>query len=202
MLFQLTHKQLLELKFWIEENNQDGYVDECAKLPLYCAKFGKRFMNSAHNSVLEIGTGPAWGLLPHMLADVKYACDPLFPVYEAAGILRERNGILRVDEPFEAWETNLTFDAIVTVNALDHGEMGFYLLPKIWRMLKPGGRFYCHVHLRPADLLNLVHDHSLTESQLDLHLSYTNLVEEYREILPQDIDGKFCSALVGIWRKP
>ena len=201
-MFQLTHKQLLELKFWIEEEAADRYISELCKMPLYCSQFGRRFVTSAHNSVLEIGTGPAWGLLPHMNADIKYGCDPLYPVYEAAGLLRGRNGILRVDEPFEAWETNLTFDAIVTVNALDHGEMGFYLLPKIWRMLKPGGRFYCHVHLRPDDMLNLVHDHSLTESQLDLHLRYTNLVQEHREILPNDIDGKFCPALVGIWRKP
>lgn len=199
MILSITHKELLELKFWIEENSRDGYEAERAKLPLYRDAFG---VPDGIDSVLEIGTGPTWGLLPYLGAVRKWGCDLLYPAFEAAGILEERNGVLRVDEPFEMWETNLQFDAIVTTNALDHGEMGFYLLPKIWRMLKPGGRFYCHVHLRPADLLNLVHDHSLTLAQLDQHLSYTDLIEERRTIYSKDVDDGFCQTLVGIWRKP
>lgn len=200
-MFHLTHKELLELKFWCtcdmqaERAQLDRYYHDAFRLPL-------PILDPSAGIVLEIGTGPHWGLLPFIHADLKFACDLLFPAYEALGLLEERNGIRRVDEPFESWDTAETFDAIVTTNALDHGEMGFYLMPKIWRMLKPGGRFYLHVHLRPADLLNLIHDHSLTEAQLNKHLSFTNLIEERRELLDADLDGFPCQTLVGVWRKP
>ena len=194
-MFHLTQKELLELKFWLTCD----MAAERAQIDRYISSF--TFVDPV-TSILEIGTGPHWGLLPFIEADLKFACDPLFPAYEATGILEERNGIRRVDEPFEHWDTAETFDAIVTTNALDHGEMGFYLLPKIWRMLRPGGRFYLHVHLRPADLLNLIHDHSLTEEQLDKHLRYTDLIQERREVLDQDFDGFPCRTLIGVWRKP
>ena len=199
-MFHLTHKELLELKFWCT-CDMDA---ERAQIDRYYAAFGLPipFLEANAGTVLEIGTGPHWGLLPFINADLKFACDPLFPAYEALGLLEERNGIRRVDEPFECWDTAETFDAIVTTNALDHGEMGFYLLPKIWRMLRPGGRFYLHVHLRPVDLLNLIHDHSLTEAQLDKHLRYTDLIEERRELLNADLDGFPCQTLIGVWRKP
>lgn len=200
-MFNLTHKQLLELSYWLTCDRHD----EAGKSLRYMDQFGlpELFPHDMVNfSQLEIGTGPGWGMLNYLYASTRYAVDPLFPAYEACGILAERDGIMRVDEPFEAWDTNLTFDAILTANALDHGEMGFHLLPKIWAMLKPGGRFYCHVHLRPPDLINLVHDHGLTEAQLDKHLSYTTLIEERRVILPHDVDGWECPTLVGVWRKP
>lgn len=198
-MFHLTHKQLLELKFWLTcdmqaERDQVARYVHCFTMP------GNSI--SEHAQVLEIGTGPHWGLLPFIACDLKFAVDPLFPAYEAVGILEERNGIRQVDECFEHWDTDQTFDAILTTNALDHGEMGFYLLPKIWRMLKPGGRFYLHCHLRPERLKNLIHDHCLTEEQLDQHLSYTELVQEGREVLEQDLDGFASRTVIGVWRKP
>lgn len=200
-MFRLTQKELLELKFWLtcdmtEERAQIG----CYFYQFFTSSLAPGMPDEA--KVLEIGTGPHWGLLPHIPADLHFGVDPLYPAYEAVGILEERNGIRRIDEPFEHWDTDETFDAIVTTNALDHGEMGFYLLPKIWRMLRPGGRFYLHVHLRPAELLNLIHDHALTEEQLDKHLSFTSLIEERRELLDQDLDGFTSPTLIGVWRKP
>lgn len=199
-MFQLTHKDLLELKFWLTCDMAAEGVQLFRYLDVL--KILAPVKLSVPRQILEIGTGPHWGLLPFLEADLKFACDPLFPVYEATGILEERNGIRRIDEPFEFWDTDETFDVILTTNALDHGQMGFYLLPKIWRMLKPGGRFYLHVHLRPKDLLNLIHDHSLTEEQLDKHLGFTDLIQERREVLEQDLDGFPCRTLIGVWRKP
>lgn len=207
-LYQITHKMLLELRFWAEEKARDGYAAERAKLRLYMDAFGlsRDLHGTTNQKILEIGTGPYWGLLQYLRdwpsVERCVAVDALFPALDACGLLEDRNGILRVDEPFEHWETNDQFDAIMTCNALDHGEMGFYLIPKMWRMLRPGGRLYIHVHLRPPDLLNLLHDHSLTEDQLDKHLSYTDLVQKHRKIYEHDVDGEFCRTLVGIWSKP
>lgn len=206
-MFNLTHKELLELAFWLRcDMEAEGvqlfrYLD-VLKIPPPEKEIGELLSRSLPRQILEIGTGPHWGLLPFIEADLKFGCDPLYPEYEAVGILEERNGIRRVDEPFESWDTNQTFDLILTTNALDHGEMGFYLIPKIWRMLKPGGRFYLHVHLRPEELKNLLHDHPLTLEQLHKHLDYTNLIAERLEVLPQDLDGFQSQTLIGVWRKP
>lgn len=199
MIHTLTTKQLLELKFWLT----DDLEAERVKLRRYIEVFGLR--DGLTGEVLEIGTGPLWGLLPFVRSPRPYrqtGIDPLYPAFEDVGILEDRGGVQRIDQPFELWDTNETFDHILTTNALDHGEMGFYLIPKIWRMLKPGGRFYMHVHLRPPDLLNLVHDHCLTEAQLDKQLGFTNLKKIVRQVYKDDVDGGFCPALVGIWGKP
>lgn len=197
MTLTLTQKDLLELKYWFTANMQE----ERAMLRRYLDAF--RIPELVNVSVLEIGTGPHWGLLPYFpLALRRVGVDPLYPAFYAAGILEERDQIIQVGECFERWDTNETFDVIVTTNALDHGEMGFGLLPKIARLLAPGGRFYLHVHLRPIELLNLIHDHALSVEDLDKHLGYTDLIEERREFHEKDIDGNFCRALIGVWRKP
>jgi hypothetical protein len=106
-------------------------------------------------------------------------------------------------EHFEGWDTEHRFDAIFSIDSLDHGEMGFGLLPKIAGLLAPGGRFYLFVHLRPPARLNEIHDHALTIADLDKALALTRLKELRREIFPQDLDLSFdCPCLVGVWEMP
>ncbi len=194
----MKQKDLLELKFWITCN----MAEERAKQPLYLEAF--EFPGLGYgSSVLEIGTGPHWGVLPLLEeAGRKVGVDPLYVEYWKLGILDAWGDIIRIEEPFELWDTTETFDVIVSANSLDHGDMGFHLLPKISRLLNPGGKFYLHVHLRPAALLNLIHDHALTVEQLDRNLSFTNLIPERRTMLECDVNGWECPTLVGIWQKP
>lgn len=199
MSLVLTQKDLLELKYWLRLTAEEA-AEERAMSQRYLAAL--RIPRDMDGQVLEIGTGPLWGLLPYLTAERRCGIDPLYPAYYAAGILEERRGIFQVDECFERWDTNETFDAIVTTNALDHGEMGFYLLPKIARLLKPGGRLYLHVHLRTAENLNLIHDHALCPEDLDRSLAYTDLIEERREVREQDLGGAELRALLGVWRRP
>ncbi len=80
--------------------------------------------------------------------------------------------------------------------------MGFHLLPKIAGLLKPGGLFYLVVHLRPLERLNEIHDHQMTETDLDAQLAALDLTELRRAIYPQELDGTFdCPCLVGVWEK-
>lgn len=211
-MFRLTHKELLELTFWAGEKARDGYAAERAKLPLYM----RALQLSAEMvgwcvrddvNILEIGTGPYWGLLPYLTHTEwsprrRVAVDPLIDAFDACGLLEDRGSIQYYSVPFEQWDADSEqFDAIISTNALDHGEMGFYLLPKIARLLKPGGKFFCHVHLRPPELLNILHDHSLTMKQYESAAIDAGLTGSYG-IWERDIDGQFCPALVGIWRKP
>lgn len=206
--FYLTHKDLLELKHWLT----CSLTLERAKAHIYLLHFGlstppkapdaEELTDQAQVSILEVGVGPFWGLLPHIPANKKLAIDPLLRAYYALGILDPRGDIQFVNEQFEKWDTNEKFDKVLCANALDHGEMGFNLMPKLSNLLKPGGRLYIHVQLRKPDQLNLIHDHALNEEQLNRNLSFTDLKEIKREFLERDFDAPHCPALVGIWEKP
>lgn len=154
-------------------------------------------------SVLEIGVGPQGGLLRFISAPRKVGIEPLASEYLELGFPRPDRGVEVVEEYFEKWESSEKFDVIVCTNALDHGEMGFHTLGAIDRRLNPAGEFYLHVHLRPAELLNAGHNHSLTVAQLDRELEHLpNWRQQKREFYDNDVDGKFrCRALVGVWRK-
>jgi protein-L-isoaspartate O-methyltransferase len=197
--FTLTHKDLLELKFWLTCDIEQERAENlrCRSL------FGLAASTiDPTSSVLEIGTGPIWGLLPHIYAHRRVAVDPLIEVFKATGILEEgeRGSIQYYSEAFERWDTNEKFDTIFCINALDHGEMGFHLVPKLSALLNPGGRLFIYVHLRPPELLNLIHDHSLSEDQLDRNLKFTDLKEIKRGFEIESVLQ--CRALFGVWRKP
>jgi len=195
--FTLTHKDLLELKFWLTCD-----VQQELKENLRCRDlFGLSAVNiNQSSSVLEIGTGPNWGLLPFINADRRVAVDPLINLFDASGILAERGDIQYYSEAFERWDTDEKFDVIFCINALDHGEMGFHLLPKLSAILKSKGRLFIYVHLRPPELLNLIHDHCLTVEQLDRNLRFTDLIEIGRKFEIESVLQ--CQALIGVWRKP
>jgi SAM-dependent methyltransferase len=197
----MTQKDELELAYWQQANIEEHR----AKLALYLWAFGEfRYPDR----VLEIGCGPLGGFLPLLSrATIRLGVDPLVNEYRRAGLLQDDDGIAYVAARFEEWATAKRikvlelFDAIFSADSLDHGEMSFYLIPRIAELLAPGGRFYLHVHLRPGDLINLIHDHSLTIAQLDAALARTDLVELRRDIYPSDVDGGFCEAVVGVWEK-
>jgi hypothetical protein len=199
MTHQLSQKQLLELKYWVTR----GADAEAPRRDRYIELFGLDGVDLSRHDILEVGTGPYWGMLPRLNGAYMCGVDPLYDAYYAMGMLADRNGIAQVSEPFEHWDTNRQFDLILTANALDHGEMGFYLIVKMWRMLKLGGRLCIHVHLRPPDLVNLLHDHRLTEEQLKRHLANTDLRPLSYRVYPSDVvDGWRCPTLVAVWEKP
>lgn len=199
--FSLTHKDLLELKFWLTCNIEQERKNNKDCIKAFGIDIFPRWLERPGNSVLEVGTGPTWGVLPCVSnAHRRVAVDPLIDVFDAVGILEDRQGIHFYSEAFEKWDTNDKFDAIFCINSLDHGEMGFHLMPKFSALLKSGGHLFIHVDLRPPELLNLIHDHSLTIEQLDRNLSFTDLIELKRMT---GVDGELdCLHLAGIWRKP
>lgn len=198
-MYNLSQKDLLELKFWYTADMEY----QLNKMKEYLKVFG--VTDETHfTDVLEIGCGPHLGLLPFLNSKIKVGIDPLIDAYQATGLLdREvaKNYSL-FSVRYEDWDTAHKYNAIFCADALDHGEMGFQLVPKIAGMLASKGRFYLHVHLRPKDYINLIHDHQLTQEQLDIQLSSLNLIEVERKLYENDIDGQFCQALVGIWEKP
>lgn len=190
----MTEKDRLELLFWTRIDP----AMHLAKYELYMAEWGYEDADS----VFEIGVGPYSGFLPYIKASRKVGLDPLIEAYRDAGIFRECTDVEYVCKYFENFDTVEKFDAVLCADTLDHGDLDFHVVPRIASFLKPGGKFYLHVHLRPKNKLNLIHDHSLKAEKLNEALQKTALVEDKRVILPNDIDGKFCEALVGVWHLP
>ena len=194
----MRRKDWHELHFWQTTQHRDLC---CSRLPRYLEVFGIDPQTNL-GEVLEIGTGPFGGVLPLICASRKVGIDPLCSEYRKLGTLKEAPGVEYVEAYFEEWQTGDRFDTIIAIDALDHGEMGFQLLPRIFDLLRPGGRLYLHVHFRPKEYLNLIHDHPMTEEDLERHLSQTAFVEEKRQFYENDVGGDFCRALVGVWRRP
>ena len=188
----MTEKDRRELAYWLRTDPEI----HLAKSRMYLDRWGYEDVDS----VLEIGTGPFSGFGPFIKANRKLGLDPLLNAYRTGGVFRMCEDMQYSDAYFEDFETDERFDAVLTSDCIDHGDMDFRVVPKLASFLKPGGKLYIHVHLRPPGKLNRIHDHSLKVEQLDEELKKTALIEEKREILPKDIDGKFCPALMGVWR--
>jgi cyclopropane fatty-acyl-phospholipid synthase-like methyltransferase len=195
--FTVTQKDLLELKYWLTCDIEE----EEKKAQRYLSLFSNVKITLETNQILEIGTGPLWGMLPNYpMVQRRVAVDPLIELYYATGVLAERRDIQYYSEDFITWDSNDKFDAIFCINALDHGGMGFHLLPKIANLLRPGGLFFLHVHLRAPDELNLIHDHCLTEDQLKKNLKYTNFQQVAYRRIERDDEPPNCPAIAGVWR--
>lgn len=115
--------------------------------------------------VLEFGPGPIGGCLPLLPASgMLVGFEPLLEVYEAAGVLVVPPHVQMVGGAEWLALHPETFDWILTMNALDHGDGTFDVLSRLTRLLRPGGRWGLHVHLRTEAQLNVGHDHVLTEA--------------------------------------
>lgn len=152
-------------------------------------------------SVIEIGCGPLGGCLSLVEAGRKVAVDPLIDEYARLGLLKLDDITASYGVGVEQFSADGQFDAVITANAIDHGELDFSIIPKLASFLNPGGRLYVHVHLRPEGKLNEGHDHALKEADLDKYLG--DLIEIKRVVLPHDVSGNGdYPALVGVWQKP
>jgi len=101
--------------------------------------------------LLDIGSGPFPSALCFLDCDV-YCLDPLFDRYINVGfpIHCYESRARFVQAPAEAIPFNDGyFDAVISVNAIDHVDDFEKTALEIKRVLKPGGRFRMHVHYHP-----------------------------------------------------
>lgn len=154
------------------------------------------------DSVLEIGTGPIYGCLPYITARLKVGIDPLYSEYFDAGLLARPCNLYRLPCRIEAFSWPERFSAILSMNALDHGDCDFCAIDRIAESLAPRGRFYLHVHLRRPDQLNVGHDHALRLEDLDAAIERNGLREIKRDIYERDpVEGCAYKTVIGVWEK-
>lgn len=154
-------------------------------------------------SVLEIGTGPWGGCLPFVQAATKVGLDPLYAQYERDGLLVRSLGWDTIAMPIESMGTwPFSFDAIISMNALDHGESDFGSIARIAELLAPGGCFCLHVHLRRPDQLNVGHDHALRLEDLTAATDAAGLRPERVDVYETDpVEGCAYTTVIGVWFK-
>jgi len=101
--------------------------------------------------VLDIGSGPFPSALCFTGCEV-YSLDPLFDSYLAAGYpihcYESRGKFVHAKAEAMPFEDGF-FDAVISVNAIDHVNNFSDAAKEIKRVLKPGGRFRMHVHYHP-----------------------------------------------------
>jgi SAM-dependent methyltransferase len=133
-------------------------------------------------TILDLGCGP----LPWSVAfeDCRIiGLDPLVVLYEEAGFplgeFVDRITFVRglaEDMPFPS----RSFDAVISVNALDHVDDFASAAREICRVLKPQGVFRAEVHYHPPTELE---PHSLDDQEILLHLGDLG-IEKVRETVP------------------
>lgn len=185
----MNAKDQFEMEHWTHTNLKRRLL----QYPIYLTAWNYQQVDR----VLEIGCGPLGGFLSLLDASVKVGVDPLIEDYKKAGVWSNCAGTFH-SCTFEEFNTPDKFDAILSANVLDHGNLGFSWVGKMVSMLNPGGRLYLHVHLRTKEQLNVGHDHLLFEAQLDQEVYGLREVMRYKS--PKDIvaDGKY-EALIGVW---
>lgn len=135
-------KRISAILTWLEVHQKAKYLDD---LLLEKSAFeGLR--------ILDIGSGPLPSASAYLNCEL-YCLDPLMPLYMEAGfpIHIYENRIKFVfgfseKMPF----SDSYFDAIISVNAIDHVDDFNLTASEIKRVLKPGGklRFHIHYHLK------------------------------------------------------
>ena len=137
-------KQYSAILTWLEVHQKTKYLEDLLLDKL--AFDGLR--------VLDIGSGPLPSGLSYLNCEL-YCLDPLLPSYLEAGfpihIYDKRVTFVNGYSEMMPFCDNY-FDAIISVNAIDHVDDFNKTVNEIERVLKPGGklRFHIHYHTKTA----------------------------------------------------
>lgn len=189
-----------ELDYWKQVNRAEHDRRQQAILELWEFRAADR--------VLEIGTGPWGGCLPFVKAKAKIAVDPLAVTYASmfGPLATDLKWICLPVEQLRysvIFDNDLVeFDAILSMNAIDHGNSDFGTIDIVSILLRRGGRFYLHVHLRTASQLNIGHDHALCQEELEAAIKRNRLQPIKVTYYPTDpVEGCAYRTVVGVWEK-
>lgn len=154
--------------------------------------------NLAERSVADFGCGPFGGIMA--VVEVGEA----FPIDVLAGQYNEWERAAHRIYAFDGDRTEIAegaCDIVFSTNALDHTPDPQPSIDEINRILRPGGRFFLHVHLRHPHELNKAHPVSWSKAFAHEKLSGFEILWE--EEYPEDrINEKPYRTLLMELRKP
>jgi SAM-dependent methyltransferase len=140
-----------ELRYW-----QTTGLDKGADLyGRYFAAFGVDPAALEDATVADFGSGPFGGVL-----SVLPRCRTGYPIDVLADEYNEWRKSPHPIVKFAGGPTSVpeaACDYVFSTNAIDHTPRPDLIADEIERILRPGGRFFLHVHARTDDELNKIH---------------------------------------------
>jgi len=184
-----------ELRYWSRagfSKGTDFYND-------YLKLFEVSAENFAGKTVADFGSGPFGGILS-ILPDIGqgYPIDILADEYNKFG--RSRFPVVA----FDGGPTSVApevCDAVFCTNAIDHTPKPNLIAQEIFRILKPGGTVFAHLHLRAPEEVNGPHPFPWDEAK------FRRIFNDF-EILkcqctfPDWVNGNQLTMLYATARKP
>jgi ubiquinone/menaquinone biosynthesis C-methylase UbiE len=130
--------------------------------------------------LLDIGSGPFPSALCFENCEV-YSLDPLFDRYIAAGFpihcYESRAKFVQAKAEAIPFEDGY-FDAVISVNAIDHVDNFEKTALEIKRILRPGGRFRMHVHYHSKTTAEPI---ELNDEIFSKHYSWVSDLKKLKE---------------------
>jgi ubiquinone/menaquinone biosynthesis C-methylase UbiE len=142
--------------------------------------------------ILDIGAGPVPSATVFTGAEV-YSLDPLLSQYVRAGFpLHFYDNVRFVNAPAEAIPVeDRFFDAVISVNAIDHVDDLAKTAREITRVLKPGGRFAMHVHYHKPTLNEPI------EIDREIFISLFSCIQGLKQVEETSAD---IGGIYALWR--
>ena len=137
---KVTNKKDSAILTWLKLHQQTKYLEDLQLAPNVFAGM----------KVLDIGSGPLPSAAVFTSAYI-YCLDPLLPSYFSAGFPAHYfNNVKFICASSENIPlANNFFDAVISVNAIDHVDDFGKTAQEIKRVLKIGGKLRMHVHYHP-----------------------------------------------------
>jgi ubiquinone/menaquinone biosynthesis C-methylase UbiE len=130
--------------------------------------------------LLDVGSGPFPSALCFENCEV-YSLDPLFDRYIAAGFpihcYESRGKFVQAKAEAIPFEDGY-FDAVISVNAIDHVDNFEKTALEIKRILRPGGRFRMHVHYHSKTTAEPI---ELNDEIFSKHYSWVSDLKKLKE---------------------
>lgn len=197
-----------EIYYWKDKKRKMGdlYTYQIERAREYLKVFNNlnEVRVQAYSRVMDIGTGPAGGILDLLECDEKWAIEPIYSQYKKEGIWHWRSDLIvreTVCEQLSGVPENY-FDIVFSMNALDHGENIEKCFRKTCEALKEGGLFYLHVHCRSEEQLNPLHQQAYTPEDLKHWLESCGFRVIQARVFEEDpIPTNKYTTFVGVMRK-
>jgi len=196
-----------EIGYWQgKSSNVDNLYDhEISRSRDYYKYFDQFLEIRRYNKVLDIGCGPIGGILDLLNADEKWAVEPIYSQYKEKSIwLPKSENLIIKETTCEDMEDvpDDYFDAVFTMNAIDHGSDIELCFKQVHKVLKSGGLFYLHVHCRKREELNKLHRQAFDDSMLLEMLANVGLKELKHRLYPSDpIPSNRYQTFMGVFEK-